>query len=170
MVHVFDFGLKAGDLAAPPIVGFDGPSETLFAEFAGIAVHGFGGVALVVQSPGCDVDGARAGHQVAGWASGRVVIVEGKVPRLEALDFFGLPCRALFGQWVWMGFVFLLALKALIAAAHLVVGDQRRDAVVLEVAHIGIAVVARIGGDPCLRCAKCTGLFNHGQQHGLLGA
>ena len=162
MGWVFDIGFKACDLASSAIVGFDWPPEALLAEFAGIAVYSSGGVGLVVQPSSCGVDRARARHQLARRARGSVVGIEGEVFGLESFYFFGLPCCDLLRQWVWIGFVLLLVLKALIAAAHPVVGDQCGDAVVLEVAHIGIAVVTSIGCDQGVRSAVGCTLFNHG--------
>ena len=76
---IFDLGFKARDLASSAIVGLDRSPEALLAQFAVIAVHGFGGVVLVVQPSGCGVDRARARHQLARRARSSVVGTKGEV-------------------------------------------------------------------------------------------
>jgi len=46
---VFGLGFEACDLAATSIIGFDGSPQALVTEYAGIAIHRFGGVGLVRQ-------------------------------------------------------------------------------------------------------------------------
>ena len=50
VARVFGFGLKAGDLSAPCGVGFHRVLDALTSERAGIAIHRFGGVHLIVQT------------------------------------------------------------------------------------------------------------------------
>lgn len=150
---VFRFWLEAADLTPTSIVGFHGASEALVAERASVAIDRFGGVGTVAQASGRGVDAAWAGHHLARWtnSSGGVgggdVVVEAEVLGLKSLDLFGLTGRFFLGQGVWIVFVFALRGKALIAAAHLVVGNHGRDALLHQLLDVGIAVVTSIGGD-----------------------
>jgi hypothetical protein len=51
-----------------------------------------------------------------------------------------------------------------------VVGNQCGNALLAQRGEVVIAVVAGIGGDQRVGLSQRTGLFDHGQQHALLGA
>ena len=53
-------------------------------------------------------------------------------------------CWALVKQRLGLGLVFGLSLQPLITLAHLVVGNQGRNAPAHQLCHIGITVVTRI--------------------------
>ena len=55
---VFELGHKTGDLAAASVIGLEWAFETLLAQWACSAVHCFGGIRLIVQTPGADADSA----------------------------------------------------------------------------------------------------------------
>jgi len=56
MARTFDLGLKAADLSAPPVVGFDRAFETLRAELAGVAVRRLGRVLPIAKTVGAGVE------------------------------------------------------------------------------------------------------------------
>jgi hypothetical protein len=62
----------------------------------------------------------------------------------------------------------LLASEALVALSHLAVGHQRRNAGLVQRAHVVVAVEARIGRHHRGRVGHRLRLFDHRQQHRLL--
>ena len=134
---------KRVTLPATAIVGLKWAFEAAPVHRTGLAISGFGG----------GVDAARATHQLARRASGCVVVVEAEVPGPETFDGLGLVRRRLVVKRIWIGFVFALFRKALIALAHLVIRNQCRNVVVFEMLHVGIAVVARVCRDQSVSSA-----------------
>lgn len=108
------------------------------------------------------------------WPAGQVAVracgSKRKSPGSEALEEFVLPGGLLVVQRIGLGLVRGLVLEALVALAHLVVGDQGRDVALVQGLHIGVAVIAGVGRVQRLGAGEGPGLLDHGQQHGLLRA
>ncbi|MDT4890352.1 hypothetical protein FQZ97_1271810 [compost metagenome] len=81
-----------------------------------------------------------------------------------------LLCRSrglLLVQRITLGLVFAMGFEALVALPHLVVRDQRIDALLGQRLQVLCAVIARIGGDQGVWASQRFAGFDHGQQHGL---
>src|SRR6218665_307738 len=169
---IWRLGQEATDLPAAPrwVLSLTSTFEALLAQRAVAAVRRLGDVGLVGLAAGRDVDASSAAQHLARRAGGRVVIVEAEVLGPEVLGVPGLARGLLVVQRVGLGLVLVLVCEALVTLAHLVVGDQRGGVAVMQLLHIGIAVVARVGGDQGVGVAPGLGLLDHGRQHGLLRA
>lgn len=163
MLYIDSLWLEPGNLSPPTVLR---ALQALPTQVAALAIGVLRVVDLVAQPAGRGVPGAEAGQRLPGRAGAGVVTMEVEVLGPEALDLVRWP---LVRQRV-LGLVPVPVCEAFVALAHLVVGHQRRDALLHELTHVGIVVVAGIGGDQGvgLPIARC--LLDHGQQHGLFGA
>jgi len=76
----------------------------------------------------------------------RVVVVEDEVRGPEQLDRLG-GCLALVVQYLSLGLVPVLLREPLVALAHAVVGDQCRDAPIVECMDVVVTEVPGVGGE-----------------------
>ncbi len=103
----------------------------------------------------------------AWWAASRCMNSSGLITDADGLA----QARAAFVvQHIVLGFVLALALQALVALAHLVVGNQGLYASIMQGPDVLVAVIARIGRVQGARLRVGAGLLDHGQQHALLRA
>jgi len=99
-----------------------------------------------------------AGRADTGPRDGVVVEVSGYIAwRLLRLTGFVIE-RIRFGEML------VLLGETLIALAHLIVGNQGWDVLVVERDEIVLTVVASVGGDECVGLAKIRSRFDNGQQ------